>query len=183
MRPVEAELHADAKHVLEEILGVADAAKVADISTSSDAIEGVIEVEAFVEAETEGAAVDRLVSDFLVAARAVERSRPGVRRPIGYRIHRIYVEYSSGQFSRGDGGDVPRGDDRGGEAMRGAFLGGQIGGQWDIALPDADDAARKPPPTDGKGISRGGRDRRLQPRYRVESGVGWHPASARPPGM
>lgn len=183
MRPVEAELHADAKHILEGILGVADAAKVADVSTSSDAVEGVIEVEAFVEAETEGAAVDRLVSDFLVAARAVERSQPGVRRPIGYRIQRIYIEYSSSQFSRGDGGDVPRGDDRGADSMRGAFLDGQIGGRWDIALPDADDAARRPQPTDGNGIYRGGRDRRLKPRYRVESGVRWHPTSARPPGM
>ncbi|MDG4771612.1 hypothetical protein [Solwaraspora sp. WMMD792] len=169
---------------MEEILAVENSASVADVSTSSDAIEGVIEVEAFIEAEREGAAVDWLVSAFAVAADAIERRRPGGRPSIKYRKKLLYIEYSNDDLSRGDDGDpeLPRGAHGKPDPSRRNVSGGQ-GGDLIIGWPDADDAARVRPSQDGKGSFGETGDRVVAVQYLLIPKVGWHPSPVRPPGV
>ncbi|MDG4765575.1 hypothetical protein O7632_15935 [Solwaraspora sp. WMMD406] len=88
-----ADLHADTQRIGAEILAIKDPAKVADISTSCDPSKGVIEVEAYIEAAKEGAAVDWLVSAFAAAMEAVERGRPEGQRQIELIKRLLYIEY------------------------------------------------------------------------------------------
>ncbi|MFG1849679.1 hypothetical protein [Micromonospora carbonacea] len=78
---------------MEEMLAAEDPPRVTDVATSSDAQGGTIEVEAFVEAEKEGNAVDWLVDAFTSARASIESRRPTNQRYLEYRKQILYIEY------------------------------------------------------------------------------------------
>ncbi|MFF0825005.1 hypothetical protein ACFYUR_31925 [Micromonospora haikouensis] len=78
---------------MEEMLAAEDPPRVTDVATSSDAQRGTIEVEAFVEAEKEGNAVDWLVDAFTSARTSIESRRPTNQRYLEYRKQILYIEY------------------------------------------------------------------------------------------
>ncbi|MDI5937354.1 MULTISPECIES: hypothetical protein [unclassified Micromonospora] len=78
---------------MEEMLAAEDPPRVTDVATSSDAQGGTIEVEAFVEAEKEGNAVDWLVDAFTSARASIENRRPTNQRYLEYQKQILYIEY------------------------------------------------------------------------------------------
>ncbi|WP_326553040.1 hypothetical protein [Micromonospora sp. NBC_01813] len=162
---------------MEEILAVEDSAKVADVSASSDAVEGVIEVEAFIEAEKEGAAVDWLVSAFAAAADAIERRRPAGQRPVGYCKKLLYIEYSNDELPRGDVGDreLPQGAVDVPDSSQGNVIGAPGGGSLDVSWPGGDSVSSQLP-SHGRKRFLGAVDGRVVAALlcRVIPGLGWH---------